>query len=91
MNKKVVKYTDHAEKRMFERGISKAEVEKTIEEWDVIEILPEKNTYILWGKNHGLYVHVVCMDESANYLVISVYRPSKSYFSEQSEYRERID
>ena len=91
MTKKVVKYSAHAEKRMFERGISKAEVEKTIEEWEVIETNTEMKSYLLWGKKNDLFVHVVCIDERINYYVVSVYRPSKSYFSEESGYKKRIN
>lgn len=64
-------------------------MEKTIDEWNGIETNLEMKSYLLWGKNQGLYIHVACIDESINYLVISVYRPSKSYFSEESEFKER--
>ncbi|MHA1347883.1 MAG: DUF4258 domain-containing protein [Candidatus Heimdallarchaeaceae archaeon] len=90
-NKKTISYSDHAEKRMYERGITKETVEQVIDEWDVIEFTPEENKYLLWGKDRDFVLHVSCVEEYINYHVVTLYYPSKSYFSEKSNYRERCD
>lgn len=93
-----VEYTSHCQRRMFERDISKDDIEKTILNGEIIEDYPldESNVseksypacLILWidTEKQGA-IHVVLAFNGVRIIIISAYFPSALFW--EKDYRTR--
>jgi len=73
-------YRVHAIARMFERGISEAEVQDALETGETIERYPDDTPYpsrLVLGWYGGRAIHVVAADnlEEDETIVVTVYEP----------------
>ena len=71
-----VEWTDHAAKRMLQRGITRMEVRQAILTGEIIEDYPDDYPYpscLVLGDNK---LHVVCGIGEGRLWIITAYRPS---------------
>lgn len=87
-------YRQHAIKRMFERGIAEADVQKALIEGKVIEDYPEDYPLpsCLWlGQFNGKPLHIVFADNAAKgeRIIITVYEPDPKQWN--ADFTARIE
>ena len=66
----MIYYTNHAKKRMRERGISREQVENCLENYQIIHPDPKGKIKYIYSYPDGSKVKVVVKEKSANHLVI---------------------
>ena len=88
-----VYYRRHALQRMFERKIEPEEVERTLLEGRVIEEYPDDTPYPSFLKMTGSpdkILHVVyAVNETGEYIVITVYRPDPRKWEDDFSKRKK--
>lgn len=87
-------WRQHALSRMLEREISRADVQLTIDEGELIETYPETHpypTYLVLGYSRGQPLHVVLALDSSKETayIITAYIPSTAHFSDDFKTRKR--
>ena len=78
-------YRQHAIKRMFERGLTEADIEAVLANGKVIKDYPEDKPYpsCLWlGYSHERPVHIVYADNGDQRIIITVYEPDPTQWSD---------
>ena len=87
-------YRIHAIKRMFERDISQADVEKVIKFGEVINKYPNDrpySSYLVLGYIEKRAIHVVyAIDEQNIFIIITVYEPSLDIWEDDFKERRSI-
>jgi hypothetical protein len=92
MDDKHIEFRVHAVRRMFERGISKQDVELVLETGEVITSYPDDTPYpsrLVLGVVNGRALHVVvAINEQENMdIVITVYEPNVDVW--ESDFKRR--
>jgi hypothetical protein len=87
-----VRWTDHAIKRMIQRGISQADVKRTLTGGEIIEQYPDDYPYpsclVLGNVPKDRPLHVVCGVGSEELWIISAYYPDPERWSDGFEKRK---
>jgi len=87
-------YRVHAIERMFEREISKSDVESIIKSGEIIKTYPNDKPYssnLILGYIDDRAIHVVyAIDENATIIIITVYEPTLDVWQEGFKERRRI-
>ena len=71
-----IEWTDHAQKRILQRGITRQEVKDAITAGEIIEDYPNDYPFpscLILGGNH---LHVVCGIGAGTLWIITAYRPT---------------
>lgn len=92
MSQRSLVFRTHAVKRMFERGISVAEIRSVLETGDVIEEYPNDRPYpsrlmLGWIQTRPLHVVAADVPGSNEVIVITVYQPNLETWD--TSFRER--
>lgn len=85
-------FRQHAIRRMFERGISVDDVERTLEAGTLIEDYPNDTPYPsgLWlGFAEGRPLHVVAARNDGERIIVTVYEPDPTLWSSDFSRRMR--
>ncbi len=82
----------HAIKRMFQRRISKEDVQEVLETGETIETYPDDKPYssrLLLGWRHARPLHIVAAEnaESGETIVVTAYEPSREEW--QQDFKKR--
>ena len=84
---KICKYTEHAIRRIIERGIDPNDIEIIIDKWHTIAEYPDDSpfpSFLLLGFINDKPIHIVTSIDinETIYYIITVYRPSTDIWSD---------
>ena len=90
----IIRWTDHAIKRLIKRGITRSDVIYALSNGEIIERYPDDYPYpsclVLGVTANSRYLHIVCGIGNRELWIISVYYPAPERWADDFRVRKGL-